>query len=677
MRNIRSHIADKCLPVKARFLSRLLGILFLIHTNAFAQEKSAVIIEKDTASIHRVLKYAYSLRESNADSAAYFYRQALDVSIAAGYRNGRGESLTGIARYFNIKNEQQKAVEYLRHAFPYFEDNQRGHQLYVRAMLLMSEAHFYLGAYDSCSYYRYEALNYINSTPIENAALRLSVYSKVLQYWLNAHEDIKNDENIHQIMQRINEMEIQALAKKDSNLLLNIYFQKEGYYHNIGKNDSARYYGLLNIEFNHRIKGTPSMIMAAYLNIALTYIDDKKPELAIENIHKAVAAAPAQGKESNRYLIFANIFLGEAYNLQGKYKEAIALVVPALADAKKLNIGSIYEHAYKTLADAYDGTGQYKEAAEQRKLYSIAKDSLMKIQKMELSYNLEMKYRIAEKNKELTEKELSIVKNEARIRNKNILIGCITAGLLLISIISLLIMRNNRHKQKLQQEKITGLQQEMEIKTLKAMVSGSEKERSRIARDLHDGVSGTIGSIRARVGSISRRHTTNDVSEDFSEVMKLLEEASTEIRKTAHNLMPEILLQEGLVNATELYCQRTSDSHQLPVTFSTYGDPMRLPAEVELSLYRTIQELVNNIIKHAAASKALVQLGYNNHHFNITVEDDGRGMPPATANKAYGAGLKTITERIHLLNGSFEVQSKEGEGTSIYIDIDTRNLNIA
>ena len=654
----------------------IIAVLLCSGICCLAQE-TKTITTPDTASINKLIKRAYKLREVNTDSAVILYTIALHQSREIFFRNGTGEALLGLARYYNITNEQQKALSYIRSAFPYFENNQKGKQLFVSGNLLLSESFFYLGAYDSCSFYRYEALNFIENNNIENPALRLSVYSKILQFWLNAHEDIKHDKNIQQIMQHINELEKQALAKKDSNLLVNIYFQKAGYYHNISQNDSARYYGNMNIALGTRLHVAPSMIMACHLDIALTYLDDKEPLPAIEHIQKAVAAAPEIGKASNRYLIFANIFLGEAYIMLGRYREAIDLVKPALAEAKKLNIISILEHAHKTLADSYDGIGQYKEAAEQRKLYSIAKDSLMKTEKMELSYNMEMKYRIAEKNKELAQKELNIVKNEARIKNKNILIACITAGLLLIVVISLLIFRTNKHKQKLQSEKITGLQQEMQIKTLKAKVSGSEKERSRIARDLHDGISGTIGSVRARVGMVFRKYKTEEVSEDFSEIMQMLEDAATEVRKTAHNLMPEILLQEGLVNATELFCERINTNHGLHVSFNSTGEITRLDPDIELSLYRIIQELVNNIVKHAAASNAIVQIGFNKNIIGITVEDDGKGMAGGHAETGFGVGLTTIKERIHAMKGTIDITSSTAEGTSIYIEIDSLKIKAA
>ncbi|RYZ96793.1 MAG: two-component sensor histidine kinase, partial [Sphingobacteriaceae bacterium] len=276
----------------------LIAVLLCVPTSNMAQESKTINSIPDTASINKLIKRAYKLREINTDSAGILYNLALNNSRAIGFRNGIGESLCGLARYYNITNEQQKAVSYIRSAFPYFENNQKGKQLYVSANLLLSESFFYLGAFDSCSFYRYEALNYIENNPIDHAVLKLSVYSKILQFWLNAHEDIKHDKNIQLIMQRINELEKEALAKKDSTILVNIWFQKAGYYHNISQNDSARYYGNKNIELGTRLKVAPSMIMACHLDMALTYIDDKLPLPAIEHIKKAVAAAPEVGKAS-------------------------------------------------------------------------------------------------------------------------------------------------------------------------------------------------------------------------------------------------------------------------------------------------------------------------------------------------------------------------------------------
>jgi two-component system NarL family sensor kinase len=632
-----------------------------------AQETPGKLIGSDTSAINKLLNHAYQLRETNTDSAGLLYRRALYVSKVANYRSGIADALCGLGRYYNIKNEQKTAVLYLNEAGKYFDRDKKGIEQRIASNLLLSESYFYLGLYDSCAFFRYGALDLVENNNIINPTLRLRVYSKILQFWLNAHEDIRHDKNIQQIMQHINEIERQALATSDSNLLVNIYFQKAGYYHNVSQNDSSRYYAIKNIELGRRLKVSPSMIMAAYLNMGITYIDDKKPDLAIQAIRSAVAAASAQGKANNRYLIFADILLGEAYNLKGQFSTAEALIAPALAQAKALNIISIVEHAHKTLADAYEGTGQYKNAAEQRKLYTIVKDSLMKAEKMELSYNLEMKYRISEKNKELAQKELAIVQQENKLKTKNTWIGGITAGLILISLLSTLLFIRNRHKQRIQSNKILALQKDMEIDRLKAMISGEENERKRIARDLHDGIGGTLGSIRGQLSMIFRKHKTSNVDKDFVELMTLLEEASSELRKTAHNLMPEILLQQGLAKATGIFCERVNKGHIVAINFETYGDETGLPSHFELTTYRIIQELVHNIVKHAEATEATVQLVFHDAQLCLTVEDNGKGMHQK-GQQVTGMGMKTLKERVQSLDGQIDIESQPGKGTSVYIE---------
>jgi signal transduction histidine kinase len=158
------------------------------------------------------------------------------------------------------------------------------------------------------------------------------------------------------------------------------------------------------------------------------------------------------------------------------------------------------------------------------------------------------------------------------------------------------------------------------------------------------------------------------VNDDFLEVMELLDEASADLRKTAHNLMPEILLQEGLAKATRLFCERVSKGHSLEIIYETWGKSRPLAGDIELTAYRIIQEMINNILKHAGATQALVQIVFHDSQLCITVEDNGRGIP-GIANGKEGVGLQTIRERVKLLNGQIDIAGKPGKGTSVYIEL--------
>lgn len=622
----------------------------------------------DTTSVNMLIKKADANREQAIDSAILLYNQAVKWSQLLEYNWGVAKAFFGLSRSYNNKEDRERSVYYARQTLNWCPDNVQGHELIASVYLALSETYYYQSRYDSCSYYRYAALRELENNKVLNPRTQIGVLCSILQFWLNAHEDIHNDLYIREVVQRINNIERLALARNDSTLLLKIYFYKGGYFNNIGQNDSARYYCERHLQLGQALKASPSMTIATLLNIGLTYMDDKRPAKALEYFNKAIAEIPVERRNEYRYYLFANIFQGEAYCLQQEWKKAIAITEPALAKINSLKITHLADHAHKTLADAYEALGQYKKANEHRKLYSLLRDSLQLVQKLEMIYDMEVKYRLSDKDKQLAQQELAIERNESRIKSKNFWIIAISAGFLLISLISILLYWNNFHKQTLQAEKIRNLRQEIQIASLQAMVNGEEKERSRIARELHDGIGGTLGAIRTRVSAMVRKYTTAHTNDDFTELMQMLEEASADLRKTAHNLMPEILLQEGLAKASQLFCERLRKGHMLQINTEIWGKVRRLPGDVELTAYRIIQELLHNILKHAGATQALVQIVFHESQLCITVEDNGRGMP-ANAGHKEGIGLKTIQERVKLMNGQIDTVSTPGQGTSVYIEL--------
>ncbi|OQP68424.1 two-component sensor histidine kinase [Niastella populi] len=624
---------------------------------------------RDTASINKLIKRADALREQAIDSAIKLYDQAAQSSLLLNYNWGIAKSYFGLSRCYNNKEHQEKSVAYARQSLAWCPDDIHGHELTASLYLALSETYYYQNRLDSCSWYRYAALRELENNQLLSPRMQLGVLCSILQFWLNVHEDIHNDLYIREIVHRINHIEHIALATNDSSLLMKIYFHKGGYYNNIGQNDSARFYCDRHLELGRALNASPSMAIATLLNIGLTYMGDKLPERALQYYQKAIDEIPIERRSEYRYFIFARIFQGEAYSMQHNWKKAIAFTEPALEKAYKLKIIHLIDHGHKTLADAYEGLGQFRKANEHRKQYSLLRDSLQLVQKLEMMYDMEAKYRISDKDKQIAQKELAIERNESRIRSKNFWIIAISAGFVLISLISMLIYRNNYHKQTLQSEKIRNLRQEMEIASLQAMVNGEEKERSRIARELHDGIGGTLGAIRTRVSALMRKYKTVHTNDDFTELMQMLEEASADLRKTAHNLMPEILLQEGLANASRLFCERVRKGHMLQIDTEIWGKIRRLPGDVELTAYRIIQELMHNILKHAGATQALVQIVFHETQLCITVEDNGRGLP-AAGTGSEGMGLRTIRERAKLLNGQVDTVSTPGQGTSVYIELD-------
>lgn len=223
------------------------------------------------------------------------------------------------------------------------------------------------------------------------------------------------------------------------------------------------------------------------------------------------------------------------------------------------------------------------------------------------------------------------------------------------------------HKQKLQQEKINSFDQQMEITRLNATINGEERERIRIAQELHDGIGGLLA-----ISTINFEQVKNDLylenEGNFSEGLKLLKEASVELRKTAHNIMPEILLQKGLVEAVKYFCERMAGNNSINISFQTVGTIKKFNKEFELLLYRITQELLHNILKHSKATEALVQICFHEEGLDLTVEDNGIGMPAERRSFSSGMGLQSIQDRIKAINGHMEIKSEPGHGTGIYIE---------
>ncbi|MCU0352364.1 MAG: tetratricopeptide repeat protein [Cytophagales bacterium] len=235
-----------------------------------------------------------------------------------------------------------------------------------------------------------------------------------------------------------------------------------------------------------------------------------------------------------------------------------------------------------------------------------------------------------------------------------------------------------RQKQRLKnwqlRQQITELEQQQEMSALRAMVEGEEQERMRIARELHDGLTGLLSAARHQVESAFRRLPQTDTLVT-SPAAELLDKACGEVRRISHNLMPYALQRHGLATALQEYCANVQQSGLLAIDYQQISWHERLSPSLELWLYRMAQELINNALRHAKATHALVQLSRHGNSIHITVEDDGRGFNFGKINAKSGTGLKSIESRVKYMNGSLSVNS-DSRGTSVQIEISLSHVPI-
>jgi signal transduction histidine kinase len=157
-------------------------------------------------------------------------------------------------------------------------------------------------------------------------------------------------------------------------------------------------------------------------------------------------------------------------------------------------------------------------------------------------------------------------------------------------------------------------------------------------------------------------------AETFTRSIAQLDNAITEMRRVAHNMMPEALLKFGLNDTLKNYCESVSQNSGLAVTFQSYGLENRLDQSTEIVLYRIVQELLNNTVKHALATQAQVQLSRIENRITLTVEDNGKGFDVNNLS-GKGIGLSNIQNRVDYLNGKMDIKSDD-KGTSTHIEFE-------
>jgi len=202
-------------------------------------------------------------------------------------------------------------------------------------------------------------------------------------------------------------------------------------------------------------------------------------------------------------------------------------------------------------------------------------------------------------------------------------------------------------------------------------MQGEEKERSRIAKDLHDGVAGMLAAVKMHFSSMPAADELAH-TEGYQQGMRLLNEATLEIRKTSHNLMPEVLLQHGLDEALRRYCNNVNNSRTLQLQYDSWGEISRFADNFELSVYRIVQELILDIIKHSKATQALVQLNQHDELLTLSIEDNGIGF--SKTNGSEGMGLQSLQSRIRAMNGKLEIESSEQSGVSAWLEFEIASL---
>jgi two-component system, NarL family, sensor kinase len=202
---------------------------------------------------------------------------------------------------------------------------------------------------------------------------------------------------------------------------------------------------------------------------------------------------------------------------------------------------------------------------------------------------------------------------------------------------------------------------------LLAVVLAQEQMQQKIARDLHDSFVQILGAAKISLESTKALENPLSVREKIRETAGIIDQACNDVRTISHQLLPYSLQKYGLVIALEELFEKNLKKGIEAFEFKHAGIVNRFKDTVEINLYRIVQELLNNIIKHAFASKVLVQLTRQADKLILWINDNGKGFNPNDTK--LGAGLMNIESRLQVIQGTMRIESKIGEGTTTIVSI--------
>lgn len=321
------------------------------------------------------------------------------------------------------------------------------------------------------------------------------------------------------------------------------------------------------------------------------------------------------------------------------------------------------------LASAYAAEGNMRMAYEWQKKYSNLSDSFYQSQLRNDIAALEIKYQSAEKENKIM--ALEAEKKQAALKAKNqqltnLLLGIASAFLLIVTAFLVIYYRNSKklalQKELSYRQQLKEIEQEQELKLTQAMLKGEEHERQRVARDLHDGLGGMLAGIKIKLSGQSKTGGNLDA------VIGQLDQSVTELRRIARNMMPESLLKTGLEAGLADLCESLMNE-ETQIEFQAFGIQKDIPLATQAHIYRIIQEILSNTIRHADASKIILQCSQNEKIFLITAEDNGKGFDTGTIADAKGIGFSNIKSRVEYLKGKMDIASVINEGTTINIEL--------
>ncbi len=480
-------------------------------------------------------------------------------------------------------------------------------------------------------------------------------------------------------------------------------------YYNLGKYETALSYCERSY-IKSRTMGTPASFMSSCINYGRVLLKLNQPAKAEQYFAQGKAMADSLNDpyfQSKYYQVIGNYKYEEK-----KYREALADFSKALPIIKLTNapfdiascymwmgicnayvknftagrayLDSAYEIARETdqvhiRKDVYlnrylleKEAGNFASSINYLDSFNVINDSLKLVAQADRIEFADAKYQAEKKEAQIGQLESDKEIQRLNIQRKSVLNYLLIAAAIAFLLLAVLLYRNFKQKQKLQHQRITELETQQQLTATEAVLRGEEQERTRLAKDLHDGLGGMLSGIKYSLNTMKGNLImTPENNQAFERSMDMLDSSIKEMRRVAHNMMPEALVKFGLDTALKDLCNDVNQSGALQVSCQSINlENEPIDQTTSITIYRIVQELLNNTMKHAGAKKAIVQVTRSGNQLTITVEDDGTGFDTDLLKTSKGIGWSNIQNRVEFLKGTLDIRSGKDKGTSVHIELD-------
>ncbi|HRG81846.1 MAG TPA: sensor histidine kinase [Chitinophagaceae bacterium] len=609
----------------------------------------------DTVKVNRMNDLVVKLQFADPVRAAAMAKEAISLSQKINYSLGQATAyrLTGVLLVDKMEMDSGKvfydrAMKLVKGRTEKAFQKQEGLLTHSYGTICHKKQ-----LYDSATFYYTEAIRILHACgeegmvffPYNNLATIYGYFKdndKALYYARKAHGAALYMKEPNRIISSVNSvMSVLIDLKKFDSVLLPL---KE----NLVKAEEVQNIYQLGITNN---------LLASYYGYGL-----KKFDSSVYYDKKALAY---MRQISNEYEV-ANMLhnTGYYYGEKGDYDSARHYLQLAIRKGEELDLEQVIQYSLTNLVEIEEKTGNKAAAFDYLKRLVGINDSLQARYNRDKVNELEAKFQAERKDKQIALQQASLQKRKTF---NYILMGGIAAVLL----ISLLGYRNYRQKQHLQARRISELEAEKKLMATEAVLKGEEQERTRLAKDLHDGLGGMLSGIKHSFNTMKGNLImTPENHQAFERSMDMLDSSIKEMRRVAHNMMPEALVKFGLDTALRDFCNDINQSGAIKVSYQSIGmQNASIDQTTSIAVYRIVQELINNTIKHAGAGNSIVQLSRQGGQLSITVEDDGRGFDTSILRQSHGIGWSNIQHRVDFLKGKLDIDSQPGQGTSVHIEL--------